>query len=361
MSKMTVKSEPAFPLTHELDVGVFGGLLSWYAANCDADDAAKFFREYLTKHEHIHTEASVAAFVRYAPTIGFVCRIIMRGAKIPASSQRWVNAKIAEFETFKPPTPTAANDRPKKEETPKVSVQDRMKQQVSRCLADLESALDSYILSEFKDSMPPIAIMRQHDIKGPQATQVINWFKRFRDEYRVAASSSDPDIREAYSNFTKPQLNKLATYCDQMITDALVLVKESLQKRSPRTRKKKLPEQIVKSVQYCVEDAELQLTSVEPTAMIGAMSAWTYHIPTRTLTLHVADDASGLSFKGTTVVNTNASLCVSKKLRKPQDTLKEVLNGSKSITKKLMESLTTKPTKYKNRLNKETLIIRCHK
>lgn len=365
MSRASYKSaEPSIPsLTTELSKGELVTLMNWYSANYTSDMSVKYFIEYLKAHKIEHTTETVASFITYHPNVGYLCRIQMRGAQLPDSSDRWLKNQVDAFKTFVKPV-DLYNDRPKepvKAEKPVVSVQDRMKQQVSKCLGELEGCLDDLILSEFKTAKPPIVVMREHLIKGPQAQQIINWFKKARDEYRLAHSSSDLDVREMYSNFSKSELNKLANYCDQIMTDGLLLVKESMETRSPRKKKKRLPEQIAKRVQYQAADDELGLKSVEPAQMVGALYAWTYHTKTRVLTLHVADDTSGLTFKGTSVFNTSQTLCVSKKLRKPQETLKDVLNGSKSITKKLMDSLTTKPTKYRNRLNKETIIVRVQK
>lgn len=360
MSRSTMKAEPPIPTTHELNTGQFASLLSWYGANCDASDAAKFFGAYLKEQGIAYTDSGIHSFIMYSPTVGFVCRISMRGGKLPASSLRWITNKISEFQSFQPPKVFKENDRPVVEK-PKVSVQDRMKEQISKCVGELEGCLDELILSEFKTAKPPIVLMREHHIKGPQAQQIINWFKKMRDEYRLASSSSDPDLREMYSNFSKPELKKLAQYCDQIMTDGLLLVKESMETRSPRKKKKRLPEQIAKSVQYQQKDEELGLKSLEPTQMVGAMYAFTYHCPSRTLTLHVADTSDGLTFTGTTVSNVNTSASLSKKLRKPEDTLKEVLNGSKSITKKLMADLTTKAGTYRERMNKDTIIVRVFK
>lgn len=360
MTRQVVKSEPSIPTTHELSTGEFAALLSWYGSQCDAGDAATFLGSYLQEKALSYTEASLHSFVAYAPTVGFVCRIVMRGATIPAASQRWLANKLTEFEAFQVTPRHSGNDRPVIEK-PKVSVQDRMKEQVSKCIGELEGCLDTFILSSCKEAPSPMPVLRQHQIKGPQAQQIINWFKRIRDEYRLAHSATDSDLRAAYSNFNKTELKKLAEYCDQIMTDGLVLVKESLDSRSPRKKKHRLPEQIAKQVRYQSKDDELSLTSLEPTQVVGAMYAWTYHTKTRVLTLHAADDTSGLSFKGTTVVNTNASLCISKKLRKPQEILHEVLSGGKTITKKLMESLSTKPTKYRSRLSEQDIIVRIHK
>ena len=360
MGKLINRSEPFIPTTHELTGSELSALLSWYATHCQPEDTQKFFMDHLRSQGIEFTEAGVESFLKYTPTVGFVCRIIARGGRIPTSSLRWVTLKLNEFQSFTPPLACVGNDRPKPEK-PKVSVQEHVKDHASRCIGELEQCIDTFILSNFKTLVPPISVMRAHQLKGPQATHVITHFKRFRDEYQLAATSSDPDIREAYSNFTKSQLVKLATYCDRIMSDGLTIVKESLATRAPRTRKAKSPEQIVKSVQYLSAYPDLHLTSIEPAAVVGAAAAWTYNVKTRQLTLHVADDAAGLTFKGTTVYNTNTALSMTKVLRKPEETLREVREGSKTIIKKLMDSLTTKAGTYKNRLNKDTVIVKIHK
>jgi len=366
MSRLSYKSaEPSIPsTTEELTNTQFITLMNWYSSNYKSDMSVKYFSEYLKTQKIEYIPEKVSAFISSHPNIGYLCRIQMRGAKLSESTIRWLMNNVESFRTFIKPI-DFYNDRPtnteKKIEKPTLSIQERMKQQVSKCLGELEGCVDEVILSNFKTMPSPLVVMRNHQIKGPQAQQIIVWFKRIRDEYQLAHSGTDADLRDAYSNFTKSQLNKLANYCDQIINDGLLIVKESIAIRSPRKRKKQLPEQIAKRVHYQPKYEELGLISLEPREMVGSLHAWTYHTKTRTLTLHVADDASGLSFKGTTVKNTNTSLCITKKLRKPKDTLHEVINGGKTITKKLMESLTTKSARYKNRLNKETIIVRCHK
>jgi hypothetical protein len=230
MAKISNRTEPFIQTTHELDSGELSFLLSWYSAHCQPADFQKFFKEYLTSLNKEYTDEGVESFLRFSPTVGCVCRIISRGGRIPAASLRWLDHKIAEFSTFVPPKPLSGNDRPKPEKKKTVVVD-----KTSQCIGELEECLDTMILSNFKDMIPPISVMRTHEITGPQATQIINHFKRFRDEYTLAAKTKDPDIKEAYSNFTKPQLNKLAGYCDRMMSDGLTIIQESM-KRPARKR-----------------------------------------------------------------------------------------------------------------------------
>ncbi len=367
MSRTSYKSvEPQIPtLTQELSKTQFITLLNWYASSYTSEMSMKYFAEYLKANDIPYTSDLVSNYITYHPNIGYVCRIQARGGKLDASSCRWIRTRVEEFKSFKKPVDqyniTAETSKPiEKNEKPVVNIQDRMKQQVSRCLGELEGCMDEAILSNFKTTPSPLRVMKEHGIKGPQAQQIILWFKRIRDEFRVAHSGDDSYLREAYSNFSKSELNKLANYCDQIMTDGLTMVKESLENRSPRKKKKRLPEQVAKRVRYKLQDEALGLTSLEPMKIVESLHAWTYNTKTRMLTLHTADDASGLTFKGTSVMNTSKTLCVSKRLRKPKETIHEVMTGGKSIVKKLMDSLTTKAAPYRNRLTADVVILRVH-
>lgn len=355
------KREPTISNTAELSQTELGSLLSWYREHTNPQNAETYLKEYLVKHQIEFNEKSLSGFVVYHPTVGYVCRLIMRGAILPDTSLRWIERKIAMIPNYQAPK-DIGNDRPipASEPVKKPTVQDHMKIQVSKCVGDLEGALDEYILSNCTKGPSPLQIFQQHQIKGPQAIIIITWFKRVRDEYRLAASGTDPILREGYSNFTITQLNKLAQYCDQIMNDGLAIFQKMKDERAPRKRKRKTPEQITKKVRYQKEDAELGLTSLSPTKMVGAEFAWTYNTKTRMLTLHAADDATGLSFRGMSVVNTAKTICMSKRLRKPKETLQLVLNGRKTIVKSLMRELTTKPSAYKHRMNSDTIIVKVH-
>jgi hypothetical protein len=92
--------------------------------------------------------------------------------------------------------------------------------------------------------------------------------------------------------------------------------------------------------------------------MIGAESLWSYHRNSRMLTCYVADDAAGLMVKGCAVKNYSKTKSRTKKLRKPEEILPQIVSGGKVFLKNVMDTLTTKDGKINGRLGKETLLVR---
>jgi hypothetical protein len=57
-------------------------------------------------------------------------------------------------------------------------------------------------------------------------------------------------------------------------------------------------------------------------------------------------------------VNYSKSKSRTKKLRKPEEVLPQIISGGKPCLKKIMDELTTKDAKVTGRLNSETLLLR---
>ena len=68
---------------------------------------------------------------------------------------------------------------------------------------------------------------------------------------------------------------------------------------------------------------------------------------------------SGLSVKGTNLQGYNPDESVQKKLRKPDESLPQVLSGGKRVMKKLMSEINSKESPISNgRINGDTILLR---
>jgi hypothetical protein len=74
--------------------------------------------------------------------------------------------------------------------------------------------------------------------------------------------------------------------------------------------------------------------------------------------MYNCDNAKGLTIKGTTIQNYNEQSSSGKRLRKPEVTVKQVLDGGKIVLKKLLDGLSTKPSDLTGRINSDTIILR---
>jgi hypothetical protein len=339
--------EPRF--SGELSQTQLTQALSWYAQNRDSKDATKYAIEYFKKKLKIPAPEALKSQVG---TFGFICRIVSLGGVLNDSSATWFNETIKKLQeeapVVKQATVTASV----------VSIQDHIKRKAGDCIGELEGQIDELITTEFKANVSPYATMTGMDAKGAHTKFIIEHFKTRRAEYDDVLTTSDPDVKEAYSNFTKTQLKKLIAYCDQVIVDGMKLAGEAVKTRKPRKRKAKSAEQLIAKLNYAKDFAELKLVSVDPKTIIGASSLWVYNIKTRKLGVYQAADAAGLNIKGSTILNFAESKSVSKKLRKPSVTLSEVLKGGKVALRNVLNDIRAVESVLTGRINADTILLR---
>jgi len=143
------------------------------------------------------------------------------------------------------------------------------------------------------------------------------------------------------------------------------LVKESEQyilgktaTRKPRKTKPKTADKQVDKLVYLKDSNEYRLTSINPTAIIGAMRLYTFNTSNRVLTEYVSRSPKGFEVKGTTLQLWDEEVSRSIRLRKPDDVLSVVQTSTIPKINKMISELTTKPTKANGRINKYTILVK---
>jgi hypothetical protein len=324
--------------------------LSWYAQNRDSKDATKYAIEYFKKKLKIQAPDGLKS---QPSTFGFVCRIVSLGGVLNDSNNTWFNDIIKKLQEETPVAKTTT--------AIVVSIQDHIKRKASDCIGELEGQIDEMITSDFKTNVSPYATMTGMDAKGAHTKFIIEHFKTRRVEYDVALTTDDADLKEAYSNFTKPQLKKLIAYCDQVIVDGMKIAGEAVKTRKPRKRKSKSADQLIAKLNYAKDFAELKLVSIDPKTIISASSLWVYNTKTRKLGVYHALDAAGLNIKGSTIQNFAESKSVQKKLRKPEVTLPELLKAGKVALRNVLTDIRAVESVLTGRINTDTILLRVAK
>jgi hypothetical protein len=311
-------------------------------------DAQRYIQEYAKKH---NIEGKLNTKKSYL-TLAWLCRLQMNGNDIDHGVD-YIKKEIADVMQEEVEEPEV-----KVETGPVITIQDRIREKVSECVGELEGQIDELVTTAFKANVSPYAIMHTLDIKGIHANRVVDAFKIKRQEFDVVMNTDDKEVKEGYSNFKKTELKKLVAYCDQVIMDGLKIAGAATKSRKPRKRKEKTPDQLVANMKLCVEFAELNLKSVKPREIIGAMALWVYNTKTRKLGCYHAEDAGGFSVKGTSLTNFNETKSIQKKLRKPEVTLPEVLNGGKVYLRSAMENIRAVESALTGRINEDTILVR---
>jgi hypothetical protein len=328
--------------------------LNWYSQNKTSKDAEKWAQDYFKKKLRVDAPESI----KHAPdTFGYICRIVMNGGSLDVGNLTWFENQIKNVqELAKKPKKVVVV---KEENTvPTVTIQDRIREKAHECIGELEGQLDEYVISGFKTDANPYAIMHTLNIKSVHVKMIVDFAKRRRGEFDEVLTTDDKELKEAYSNFTKPQLKKIISWCDQIILDAQKVLGSAQQNRKPRKRKVKSPEELVAKIKVLDKYDDLKLVSIATKDIIGALQLWVYNVKQRKLGCYHAEDAGGLSVKGTTIINFSESKSIHKRLRKPEVTLPEVLKGGKVALRNLMDGVKAVESPLTGRLNADTILVR---
>ena len=324
--------------------------LNWYTQNKDTRDAVKYANDYFRKNYKLNVENVIN---EYPTTFGFVCRILNNGGIINEKDITWFNETILKIKNdlANYTVEVVVDDKPVMP-----NIQDRIKEKASECIGELEGLLDEYTLSKFTSNPKPYGVMHTLNIKGVHTNRILEHWKRIRAEYDTVLTTEDELIKEGYSNFSKTEIKKIVGFCDSVITDAMKVVSEANKTRKPRQRKQKSPEQLVSKLKYL--DKHEELVSENPKDIIGALQLWVYNTKSRKLGCYNAEDASGLSVKGSSIISFNESKSIQKKLRKPEVTLPEVLKGGKVYLRTALDDIKAVAATLNGRLNTDTILLR---
>lgn len=345
--KMT-GAEPKFT-NKELSNGEMVQALNWYAANRDVKQSLKYAQDYFKKNKKSVSQQAIASQVT---TFGFLCRLKTNGANFSESQEYSFNRYISYIDNH-----VEVKIDEEKPKTNVITIQDRIDEKVREVIGDIEGLLDDFIIGEYKKVFSPYAVM-QDRVKAIHANRIMQFYKKKRQEYDAVLNSTDKDIKEGYSNFNRTQLKKIVAICDQVITDCMKISGESKQTRKPRKRKVKTPEQLISKMVYCKEDNNHQLQSIDAKEIIRASQLWIFNSKNRKLGVYHAQDAGGLSVKGTSILNFAEDKSVMKTLRKPDEVLPQVMSAGKVALRKVLDEVKSVEVGLTGRINKDIILLR---
>ena len=325
--------------------------LNWYSQNRTSKDAEKYVADFFKKK----FKKDIGSIAKECETtFCYLCRIVYNGGQLSIKDQVWFDSEVSKVEE------KLKNKKVKvvEEKQNVISIQDRIREKAQECIGELEGQLDDYILSDYKMDAAPYGVMHTLNIKSVHVNRIVENFKKRRIEFDSVLNTDDKELKEGYGNFTKPQLKKIISWCDQVILDCQKIVGSSVQNRKPRKRKVKSPDELVTKVKVLDKFDELKLVSIPTKEIIGAMQLWVYNVKTRKLGCYHAEDAGGLSVKGTSLTNFNQSKSVHKKLRKPEVSLPEVMKAGKVLLRNYIDSIRAVESALTGRLNSDTILLR---
>jgi hypothetical protein len=295
-----------------------------------------------------------------ANAIGWLCRMNVMGLELIPTELDTINNAINQNLAAVRLTKAVTKSR-SLPETPKVTIQDRLRDKITEAAADLEGMYDDMIRSGSKMTadFKPMAVLRGHNVSPNLIRELRDPWMARRSELTAVSSGDDGQLVEGYGNFGRMQVRNLIKFTDQVIADCDSYVQVKKTERAPRRRKPMSPERLTAKFRYLREFEELKLKSVPVTGLVNAQEAWLYDTKKRKLVHVMADTHVGtFSVKGSAIVGFDTAQTVQKTLRKPAEQLKQLLAVGKPAARKIFKDIKATETKFNGRGNENLIILR---
>lgn len=336
--------------------------LNWYNYNWSEKDYRKATLEYIKKNKYSKADQESVANASTVSfdfrCVGAYCRVSNNGVVLPEMKKNLVNTHIQNLIK----DGSKVRVIPQVVERPKVSIQDRIQEQVSEYIGELEIHVDELVdyltkpnVTKFDFDVPEW--IKKKEIKSVQAQMIADHFKPRIKELEEAIDGKDEDLKQAYSWMSKPKLKKYLNFHQEMVVHFQAQAQFAKSIRKPRKKKKKKPEQLVAKLKYQKECTEFSINSVDPREIIGAKKLVAFNTKYRTLSVYDASPlVDGFTIKGTTLVGYDEANSKTKKLRDPKSVLSRMIGGVRAINN-AWETVKTKETKPNGRFNEHTVIL----
>jgi hypothetical protein len=329
---------------------------NWYNYCCDNNQAKEFVIEYLRKIKYDKNEIKKFGRAKINNSTGWMARILTNGGHLPEGyGERMgaaIKAAIASVEPEVDNEPVVVKNV--------VSIQDRINNKASELIGELEEQIDILIVNG-TNSFNAGNWFRNNNVKPQIASKIAAHYRPLYIELYDAFEGKDKELKEAYRHLKKLQLKNYVEFVRSILASAEARSITERASRKPRKKKVKPAAVLASKVKYLAECKDYNIASIKPAEIVGAQQLWVFNAKTRNLTVINAMSHAGLSIKGTTVIGFDEKTSITKKLRKPEQTLEILKVGSKIVLRKLMDNIKCKPSVANGRLNKDTVILRAVK
>ena len=346
-------------LDDENYTAIFAHTCNWYSANRGRKDAVKYFREYVKKNrsqEELQWLDHLSDIEHGALTYGWMCRVVMRGGNLSTEHKSRLEYHIDSLISLGKVNSKKAPVQEKEQSKKVVDIQAAMKEKIQEYIGELEVELDDVFFGEGNINL--YDNMRARQLPAAYTDAVREWAKVYLAQYLEVLKGEDEQLAEGYSHFDKNKIKKIAKMFHSFIEDCDKYEVFKKANRKPRAVREKTPTQQVKGIKYKIEDTELKIKSLHPTEMIGASQVWLYNSKTKKLSKYSTDSARGIQAKGSAIQNWEPDNSKQKTLRKPEETIKDLMTAGKVKLRSFIEDLSTKEQSVNGRLNTDTIILR---
>ena len=334
---------------------------AWYNYHYDKKTAKQLVLDWMLQNDpKNHKNFNRVPESVLASQLGWLCRMHQRGLILTDVELEFVRNKIHQHLTaeqqVKKTVELAVNDS-----EPKITIQDRLRAKAEEVAGELEGMYDDLILSGSKMSaeFKPMAIIRGMNLPAQMIPLVRDIWQQRLSELQEVQEGRDGDLVESYGHFSKLQMRNLIKFVEQVLADFGSYGQIKRVEKKPRKAKPVSPEHRARKFKHIVEFAELQLTGLPAAKLVDCSEAWLYDTKKRKL-IHVVADAhiGTVTIKNNQLVGFNETESQQKTLRKPAESLKQLMTASKPNARKVFKDVKTTETGYNGRGTDNLMVLR---
>ena len=328
--------------------------MNWHNAVANEKDIRKYLEEWMKEHRPKTMKQDIAKW-REIPDSAIekstcmIARMELQGFVLNSTHRTRIKEYVEKIVTQKKERKVTST----KSDAP--TIQDRMRQQISSTLSDLDVVIDD----AFNNNLATSTIIAENVLakgyKGPQLGLVQAYLKKHIAEWQLAYSGLDEQLSEGYAYVGKKSLKKIL----DTFLEVLEKISEQQSKLKTHVIRKKKPQdkkKMASKLRFMKEFADLNLTSENPTDIIGSDVIWVYDTKKRKLGYYEAETKGSLYVKGTKIVGFKQTR--GKTLRKPEEQLSQLRALRKNQTLNWFDSIKTKSTALNGRTHDMLILLR---
>jgi len=355
------KASGGEPIWTDVEVSMYQDVplsraLNWYAYHCSTKDSKKYTIQYLKDKKT--PKNVIDAFDRVPDdkfkNLGFVCRMKLRGAPLTEGNEKWIEDSIQTLRSmFKEEI-----EAPVIKEDKGPSIQERIEDKAREHVGELEGLIDDCISKKTFTGFDAYEWMQTRQVKAVHIKFIVPFCEKRIAELKEVIAGTDEQLVEGYSNFKKTLLKQYLVFLNTVVADCSRITHVAKVTRAPRKKKPKTTEKILATFQYKKEDKDFKVASINPADVIGASQLWVFNTKTRKLGCYFSIDSSGLSVKGTTLLNFDETKSIQKTVRKPEVVLPSVVSVGKVALRKTLTDINAVEQAMSGRINTDTILLR---
>lgn len=219
--------------------------------------------------------------------------------------------------------------------------------------------LDEWMNGNFDIKFPVYDLYRSYSLKGAAINMLRDLVQFEYDVISDAYNKKCDQAMEAYSHVKRTDQNKMIKTMDNIFAELQRLSMSATATRKPRTLKRKTSDKQVEKLNYCKDNQEAQLTSINPVLIPDKEVLYVYNIKQKNLFIYKAEEGKGFEVRGSTLYKWNVDESKVMKLRKPDEILPLIISQTVKQNDKIIKSLTTKVNQPSGRINKDCILLKC--